>query len=57
METTLSAQFIVTEAYGTRSSTTVWTNVHNQASWREQSFDELGELSSVQHKEFSLSAA
>ena len=57
METTLSAQFIVTEAYGTRSSTTVWTDAHNQASWREQSFNKQGALSSVQHKEFSLSAA
>jgi len=57
METTLSAQFIVTEAYGTRSSTTVWTDTHNQASWREQSFNEEGALNSVQHKEFSLSAA
>ncbi len=57
METTLSAQFIVTEVYGTRSSTTVWTDAHDQASWREQSFDKEGALSAVQHKEFNLNAA
>jgi uncharacterized protein with NRDE domain len=57
METTLSAQFIVTEAYGTRSSTTVWIDAHNQASWREQSFNKQGTLSSVQHKEFKVGAA
>jgi uncharacterized protein with NRDE domain len=57
METTLSAQFIVTETYGTRSSTTVWTDAHNQAHWREQNYNKEGALSSVQHQEFSLSAA
>ncbi len=57
METTLSAQFIVTAAYGTRSSTTVWTDAHDRASWREQSFNELGALSGVQQREFSLGGA
>ena len=57
METTLSAQFIVNEGYGTRSSTTLWTDAHGRADWREQSFNEQGALSAVQHKEFSLSAA
>jgi uncharacterized protein with NRDE domain len=56
METTLSAQFIVTTGYGTRSSTTVWTDAHGRASWREQSFNEQGALSGVQHREFSLSS-
>jgi uncharacterized protein with NRDE domain len=54
METTLSAQFIVTAAYGTRSSTTVWTDAHDRASWQEQSFNERGALSGVQQREFSL---
>jgi uncharacterized protein with NRDE domain len=57
MENTLSAQFIVTEAYGTRSSTTVWTDAHDRAGWREQSFNELGALSGVQQREFSLDGA
>jgi uncharacterized protein with NRDE domain len=57
METTLSAQFIVTETYGTRSSTTLWTDVQDRASWWEQSFNEEGVLSAVQHKEFRLNAA
>jgi uncharacterized protein with NRDE domain len=57
METTLSAQFIVTEAYGTRSSTTVWTDAHNRTNWQEQTYNKEGTLSSVQHKEFSLNEA
>ena len=57
MDATLSAQFIVTDAYGTRSSTTVWTDARNQASWREQNYDSGGAVRSVQHKKFSLSAA
>ena len=57
METTLSAQFIVTQAYGTRSSTTLWTDAHDRASWREQSFNEQGVLSGVQQREFRLSGA
>jgi uncharacterized protein with NRDE domain len=54
METTLSAQFIVTDAYGTRASTTVWIDTHDRASWREQSFNARGALHDVQHKDFSL---
>ena len=52
MDPILSAQFIVTEAYGTRSSTTLWTDAQARISWREQSFNEQGKLSEVQHKEF-----
>lgn len=43
MDQLLSAQFIVTSAYGTRSSTTLWTDSDGHASWRELSFDERGE--------------
>ncbi len=57
MDTTLSAQFIVTEVYGTRSSTTVWTDAQGRASWREQSFNAQGARSAVQQQEFSLSGA
>jgi len=34
----LSAQFIVGEHYGTRSTTTLWTDADGTAYWREQSF-------------------
>jgi uncharacterized protein with NRDE domain len=54
MEPILSAQFIVTDAYGTRASTTVWIDTHDRASWREQSFNARGALHDVQHKDFSL---
>jgi uncharacterized protein with NRDE domain len=57
MDTTLSAQFIVTDAYGTRSSTTLWIDAHDRASWREQSFNEQGAPNAVQLREFSLSGA
>jgi uncharacterized protein with NRDE domain len=47
METLLSAQFIVTELYGTRSSTTMWTDAQGQTSWREESFNGQGTLCEV----------
>jgi uncharacterized protein with NRDE domain len=57
MDTTLSAQFIVTDTYGTRSSTTLWINTRERASWHEQSFDQQGALRTEQLREFSLSSA
>ncbi|MCB1704175.1 MAG: NRDE family protein [Halioglobus sp.] len=42
MEPVLSAQFIVTPAYGTRSSTTLKIDADGEIAWREQSFDRLG---------------
>ena len=54
MAHTLSAQFIVTDTYGTRSTTTLWTDRHAQTSWREHSFDAQGMLRVAQQKEFSL---
>lgn len=54
MDPILSAQFIVAEAYGTRSTTTLWTDADARISWREQCFSEQGTLSEVQQKEFSL---
>jgi uncharacterized protein with NRDE domain len=44
MEHLLSAQFIVTEAYGTRSTTSLWVDDSGDAYWREQSFKSNGEL-------------
>jgi uncharacterized protein with NRDE domain len=55
MDPVLSAQFIVTGTYGTRSSTTLWRDDQGRSSWREQSFDERGEVSNVQQKEFASS--
>ncbi|MEJ6541502.1 MAG: hypothetical protein QNL94_14050, partial [Halioglobus sp.] len=54
MESTLSPQFIVTDTYGTRSSTTLWFDAKAQASWLELSFNAQGVLREVQHKEMSL---
>jgi uncharacterized protein with NRDE domain len=54
MDQLLSAQFIVTSRYGTRSSTTAWIDHDGLASWRELSFDERGEVSQVQAETFTL---
>ncbi|GAB5453159.1 MAG: NRDE family protein [Halioglobus sp.] len=40
----LSAQFIVSDVYGTRSSTTLWLHSDGDTCWREQSFDQHGNL-------------
>ncbi|MDG2273834.1 MAG: NRDE family protein [Halioglobus sp.] len=53
MESVLSPQFIVTDGYGTRSSTTLWLDAHAQANWLEQSFNAGGVLREVQHKEIT----
>ena len=39
MDELLSAQFIVTPTYGTRSRTTLWTTAAGRAHWRECSYD------------------
>jgi uncharacterized protein with NRDE domain len=54
MDQILSAQFIVTGSYGTRSTTTVWTDSSGLASWRELSFNELGEIRDEREFEFAL---
>ena len=46
MDRLLSAQFIVTESYGTRSTTTLWLDQQGRGSWRESSFDARGRLAS-----------
>lgn len=57
MERILSAQFIVAAAYGTRSSTTMWTDARGLASWQERSFDAEGTLHTEQRMEFQLESA
>ena len=54
MESTLSPQFIITDTYGTRSSTTLWFDAHAQANWLELSFNAQGVLCEEQHQEISL---
>lgn len=54
MEQILSAQFITTESYGTRSTTTLWTDREGAAFWRETSFDQQGEPRQVREETFRL---
>jgi uncharacterized protein with NRDE domain len=48
MDELLSAQFIVTPGYGTRSRTTLWREGSGQMQWREQSYNSEGELTGEQ---------
>ena len=54
MEQLLSAQFICTQTYGTRSSTTVWLDRAGSASWRELSFDAAGVENNRHQEDFQL---
>ncbi len=55
MDQLLSAQFIVTELYGTRSTTTMWVDKEGGAHWRELSFNAEGVLTDSTEEEFNLS--
>ena len=44
MDQLLSAQFIVTGRYGTRSTTTLWRDQNGHSHWRELSYDQAGGL-------------
>ena len=54
MDPLLSAQFIVTDTYGTRSRTTFWIDGQARAYWREQGFNSKGMAVHEQLKEFTL---
>jgi len=54
MERVLSAQFIQTSEYGTRSSTTMWINDTQDVNWRELSFDRLGGVSGTHQERFRV---
>lgn len=54
MERLLSAQFIVTGSYGTRSTTSLWVDAQRRAHWRELSFDPQGQTRDVRELEVSL---
>jgi len=55
MDQVLSAQFITAGSYGTRSSTTLWSDRQGVVRWRESSFDESGELAGQSEESFRLS--
>ena len=55
MDQILSAQFITAGGYGTRSSTTLWSDRQGYVRWRESSFDESGELVGQRQESFCLS--
>lgn len=44
MEQRLSAQFIQSEAYGTRASTTLWRSAGGEMNWREISYNPQGQV-------------
>jgi uncharacterized protein with NRDE domain len=54
MAQTLSSQFITTASYGTRSSTTLWTDRAGQAHWRESTFDAQGEVVERREEHFNM---
>lgn len=54
MDQLLSAQFIVTESYGTRSSTSLMIDNCGRVNWRELSFGESGSIRQTQEFEFAL---
>lgn len=56
MERLLSAQFIISERYGTRSMTTLWVAA-GRAHWRERSFHPDGRLAGEQEETFALRPA
>jgi len=56
MDQLLSSQFIVTERYGTRSSTTLWTDSAGHVDWRELSFNAAGEVKARSEWVFELEA-
>jgi uncharacterized protein with NRDE domain len=54
MDQILSAQFITTASYGTRSSTTVWIDRQRLTRWRESSFDARGNPVEQREESFYL---
>lgn len=54
MDQLLSAQFIITDLYGTRSSTSLWIDEPGHVHWRELSFDEGGEIRGCSEEAFRL---
>lgn len=57
MDPLLSAQFIVTDTYGTRSSTTLWIDRDGGVHWRERGFDAAGLTLHDSREDFTLQGA
>ena len=56
MDPQLSAQFIVTDTYGTRSTTTLWLDNSDCLYWRERGFTRQGSMAHEQQETFRLRA-
>lgn len=56
MEQALSAQFIVTPEYGTRSTTTLIADSQNTVRWKEQNYNAAGGLDNAIEEAFALTA-
>lgn len=54
MDRLLSAQFITTARYGTRSSTSLWIDGAGSVNWRELSFDALAEVTGQRQESFQV---
>ena len=54
MDQLFSAQFIMAGEYGTRSSTTMWTDDNSTLNWRELSFDKQGKIAGIASQQFIL---
>jgi len=54
MDQLLSAQFIVTSSYGTRSSTSLWLDEQARVHWRETSYDAAGLVTGQCEESFGL---
>jgi uncharacterized protein with NRDE domain len=54
MDQLLSSQFIMAGEYGTRSSTTLWTDDNSSLNWRELSFDTQGKIAGTASQQFIL---
>lgn len=52
MDQLLSAQFIISSRYGTRSTTTLWNDRQGQVHWQELSYDEQGTLQDTRREAF-----
>jgi uncharacterized protein with NRDE domain len=52
MDQLLSAQFIVSSLYGTRSTTTLWRNDQGRTHWQELTYDQRGALQGTQVETF-----
>jgi uncharacterized protein with NRDE domain len=57
MDPLLSAQFIVTDTYGTRSRTTLWLDPQPRAHWQEEGFNSEGSPLHRRREVFTLAEA